>query len=86
MKVTPANTSLFGEDAGVVKAYFESFSECLVEKFEVHSEFFATYLGTFELFLKTREGGGDLSSLEVAVNTLVEWFGKLEKSAAQAVF
>jgi hypothetical protein len=29
MKVTPANTSLFGEDAGVVKAYFESFSECL---------------------------------------------------------
>ncbi|MDR9876762.1 hypothetical protein RJC98_16360 [Pseudomonas allii] len=86
MKVTPANTSLFGEDAGVVKAYFESFSECLAERFEVQAEFFATYLGTFELFLMTREGDGDLSPLEVAVNTLVEWFDKLEKSAAQAIF
>ncbi|QXH95744.1 hypothetical protein HU749_004980 [Pseudomonas ogarae] len=86
MKVTPANTSLFGEDARVVKGYFESFAEFLAEKFEVQSEMFATYLGTFELFLMTREGGEDLSFLEVAVNALVEWFGELDKLVARAIF
>lgn len=86
MKVTPVNTSLFGEDSEFIKSYFESFTELLAERFQVQPEAFATYLGTFELFLMTRGGNGDLSPLEAAVNILMEWFASLDKSVAKAVF
>ena len=86
MKVTPVNTSLFGEDSEFIKNYFESFTELLAERFQVQPEAFATYLGTFELFLMTRGGNGDFSPLEAAVNILMEWFASLDKSVAKTVF
>lgn len=86
MKITPVNTSLFGKDSKLIKNYFEYFSELLAERFEVQPEVFATYLGTFELFLMTRTWDGDLSSLEEKINMLLEWFASLDKSVAKAVF
>ncbi|MEI7256607.1 hypothetical protein [Dickeya dadantii] len=86
MKITPVNTSLFGKDSELIKSYFEYFTELLAERFEVQPEAFATYLGTFELFLMTRRWDGDLSSLEAKVNILMEWFASLDKSVAKAVF
>lgn len=86
MKITPVNTSLFGKDSELIKNYFEYFSELLAERFEVQPEAFATYLGTFELFLMTRMWDGDLSSLEEKINMLLEWFSSLDKSVAKAIF
>ncbi|MGP0872442.1 hypothetical protein ACJ8QF_19965 [Serratia sp. CY81684] len=86
MKITPVNTSLFGKDSKLIKNHFEYFSELLAERFEVQPEVFATYLGTFELFLMTRTWDGDLSSLEEKINMLLEWFASLDKSVAKAVF
>lgn len=86
MKVTPANSSLFKEGSNLIKSYFESFSGLLAEKFELQPEVFENYLGVFELFLMTRGGGGDLSSLDAAVNTLVERFDSFDKTVAKAIF
>lgn len=86
MKVTPANSSLFGEDSELIKSYFECFVGTLAEKHQIQPEVFATYLGTFELFLMTRGGSCDLSPLEAAVDTLVEWFDSLDKPVAKNIF
>lgn len=86
MKITPANESLFKEDAPVVKQYFLSFAELLANKFEVPAGVFYNHLGVFELFLLSRKDGADLSALEIAIATLVDWFDTLDASLAREVF
>lgn len=86
MKIAPLNISLFGKDSELIKNYFEFFTESLAEKLGVQPDAFSTYLGTFELFLMTREWDGDLSSLDEKITMLIEWFASLDKSVSKAVF